>query len=114
MKVEEHQKKVPKVKMGDNELKNLYSAVCLGAEVPSDGDKIITLKHFSDIAGARFNEYRKAFTSTKLLISLRVCLHIVLVEQTQIYCVAFGRRSKGQCEWYQFQDGLINNQDVDP
>ena len=85
VKVEEHQKILPKVKMGDNELKNVYSAVYLGAEVPSDGDQKVTLKHRSDIAWARFNEYRTTLTSTKLPISLRIRLHIVLVVQTLIY-----------------------------
>ena len=55
MKVEEHQKSLPKVMMGDQELENAYAMVYLGAEVAGDGDQQVTFKHRRDIAVGKFN-----------------------------------------------------------
>ena len=85
MKVEEHNKSLPKVKMGDKELENTYSFVYLGAEIPGDGDQSVTLKHRSDIAWVRFNEYRTVLTSTKLPVHLRIRLYIALIICTLVY-----------------------------
>ena len=85
MKVEEHQKTLPTVKMGQEELENTSSFVYLGAEVPGDGDQKVTLKHRCDIAWARFNEYRTVLTSTKLPVKLRIRLYAALVISTMIY-----------------------------
>ena len=85
MKVEDHQKTLPTVKMGDNELQNVYSAVYLGAEIAGDGDQKVTFKHRSDIARSRFNDYRTTLTSTKLPIELRLRFYAVLVVSTMIY-----------------------------
>ena len=50
MKVEKHQDLLPKVKMGSNELDNVYSHVYLAAEIAGDGDQQVTLRHRCDIA----------------------------------------------------------------
>ena len=85
MKVEEHQKSLPTVKMGGEDLENTYAMVYLGSEVAGDGDQHVTLKHRSDIARGRFNEYRTSLTSTKLPVALRTRLYAVLVISTHIY-----------------------------
>ena len=85
MKVEEHQKSLPTVKMGGEDLENTYAMVYLGSEVAGDGDQHVTLKHRSDIAWGRFNEYRTSLTSTKLPVALRTRLYAVLVISTHVY-----------------------------
>ena len=85
MKVEEHQKSLPKVMMGDQELENAYAMVYLGAQVAGDGDQQVTFKHRKDIAWGKFNEYRTVLTTTKLPIYLRVRLYSALVVQPLIY-----------------------------
>lgn len=45
MKVEKYQESLPKVKMGSEELENVYSFVYLGAEIAADGDQQVTRKH---------------------------------------------------------------------
>ena len=85
IKVEDHQKSLPVVKMGDNELQNVYSAVYLGAEIAGDGDQKVTFKHRNDIAWSRFNDYRTTLTSSKLPIKLRLRFYTVLIVSTLIY-----------------------------
>ena len=64
IKVEKYQDSLPKVKMGREELDNVYSFVYLGAEIAADGDQQVTLKHRCDIAWGRYNEHRTVLTLT--------------------------------------------------
>ena len=84
-KVDKYQKDIPKVKLGDKELDNVYSFVYLGAEIAGDGDQEVTVKHRTDIACGRFGEYRKVLTSAKLAIPARIRLYKSLVISTMIY-----------------------------
>ena len=90
MKVEEHQKSLPVVKIGDEKLENVYSFVYLGAEIACDGDPLVTAKHRCDVGWGRFNDYRKVFTTAKLPVALRVRLYKSLVATSLIY---------GSCGW---------------
>ena len=85
MKVEEYQSSLEKVQMGQEELENVYSCVYLGAEIAGDGDQKVTMKHRSDIAWGRFNNYRNVLLSTKLPIPLRIRLYAALIVSTMIY-----------------------------
>ena len=91
MKVEEHQKSLPNVMMGDQMLENVYAMVYLGAETAGDGDQQVTFKHRKDIAWGRYNEYRTVLTTTKLPIKLRVRLYSALIVMPMIY---------GSCAWF--------------
>lgn len=91
MKVEEHQKSLPSVMMGDQILENVYAMVYLGAETAGDGDQQVTFKHRKDIAWGRYNEYRTVLTTTKLPIKLRVRLYSALIVMPMIY---------GSCAWF--------------
>ena len=70
MKVEEHQKSLPNVMMGDQMLENVYALVYFGAETTGDGDQQVTFKHRKDNAWGRYYEYRTVSTTTKLPINL--------------------------------------------
>ena len=69
MKVEEHQKSLPKVLMGNQELGIVYATLHLGAEVTGDRGHQVMFKHRRDIAWGKFNEYRTVLTTTKLPIN---------------------------------------------
>ena len=84
-KIEQLQSTLEKVSIGTDELENVYSFIYLGAEIAADGDQSVTVKHRIGIAWGSFNEYRKTLTSTKLPVSMRIRLYIVLVAQTMIY-----------------------------
>ena len=85
MKVEEFQNALPKVKMGQHELDNVYSFVYLGSEKAGNGDQLVTLKHRCDIAWGRYSQHRAVLTSTKLPISLRLRLYAALIALTMVY-----------------------------
>ena len=55
-KTDELQKQLDKVKIGINELENVYAFVYLGAETAGDGEPSIVIIHRSDIAWGRFNK----------------------------------------------------------
>ena len=57
----------------------------LGAEIPSDGDPEVSLKHRIDIAWARFAEYWKTLTSAKLPVCMRIRLMRSLVTSSLTY-----------------------------
>ena len=82
LKVEKHQETYDKVKIGTEELENVYSFVYLGAEIASDGDPEITAKHRCDVAWGRFGEYKKSLMSAKLPIGIRVGLYRSLITST--------------------------------
>ena len=85
MKVREHQNTLPKVRIGNDEIDNVYSFPYLGAEVAGDGDPEIMVQHRENIAWGRFNEYRRTLTTTKLPKSSRTRLHRTLIVSTLIY-----------------------------
>ena len=82
MKVEQHQATYEKVKIGAEELENVYSFVYLGAEIPSDGDPLIPVKHRCDVAWGRWGDYRKALMPAKLPVGLRIRLYKSLIVST--------------------------------
>lgn len=84
-KIEDYHQALDKVKIGTNTLENVYSFVYLGAEIASDGDPEVTVKHRCDIAWARFNEYRKVLTAAKLPVDMRIRLLKSLVTSAMIY-----------------------------
>ena len=84
-KVEQVHKGLDKVKIGTEELENVYSFLYFGSEVPSDGDPDVTLKHRIDIAWARFTEYWKTLTAAKLPINMRIRLMRTLVTSSLTY-----------------------------
>ena len=51
------QENYERIKIGEEELENVFTFVYLGAEVPADGDPLISVKHRCDIAWGRFGEY---------------------------------------------------------
>ena len=73
------------MKIGDEELENVYTFTYLGVEVAGDGDPLVTAKHRCDVAWAKFNEYRKVLTSTKLPVAIRVRLFNALVVSAMTY-----------------------------
>ena len=85
MKVEKHQATYEKVTIGAEELENVYSFVYLGAEIPSDGDPIIPVKHRCDVAWGRWGDYRKALMPAKLPVDLRIRLYKSLIVSTMTY-----------------------------
>ena len=84
-KVEEHQKTLPKVKIGEQVLENVFVFEYLGAAIAADGDQTITLKHRCDVAWGRFGQYIKMLMSTKLPLDLRIRLYASVVVSTMIY-----------------------------
>ena len=84
-KVEQYQGTLEKVKIGDEEIDNVYGFVYLGADVPADGNPEITVKHRCNIAWGRFNDHRKSLTAGKLLVHLRTHLYRTLVVSTMAY-----------------------------
>ena len=85
MKVEEFQQTLDKVRIGAEELENVYTFQYLGAEIAGDGDPLVPVKHRCDIAWIRFGEYRKILTSAKLPVKMRLRLYTCLVISTMIY-----------------------------
>ena len=85
IKVDEYQKSLPTVKMGNQELENVYTFDYLGSAIAGDGDQQVALKNRSDIAWGRFNDNRTTVTSTKLSVELRVRLHVALTVSTLAY-----------------------------
>ena len=78
-KVDEFQKILDHVKIGNNELENVYSFCYHGAKIPGDGENRVTVKHRCDVAGGGFGEYRSTLTSPKLPVALRPRLLETLV-----------------------------------
>ena len=85
VKVEEFQKTLDKVRIGNDELDNVYSFVYLGAEIAGDGDMEITVTHRTNIAWGRFNDYRRTLTTNKLPVPMRTRLYRCLVASTMVY-----------------------------
>ena len=83
--VEQYQETLTKVKIGTDELENVYSFVYLGAKIANDGDPDVTVKHRCDIAWARFGEYRKTLMAAKLLVDMKTRLYTSLIALTMIY-----------------------------
>ena len=83
--VDEHQKTLPKVKIGEQVLDNVYMFEYLGAAIAADGDQTVTLKHRCDVAWGRFGQYIKILMSTKLPLDLRIRLYTSVVVSTMIY-----------------------------
>ena len=90
LKVEKFQAQLPVVKMGTEDLENVYDQVYLGADIAGDGDQRVAMNHRCNIAWGRFNEHRKVLTTTKLPLELRLRLYAVLIISTMIY---------GCCAW---------------
>ena len=89
-KTEKHQEQLPKVQIRQEVLENVYSFVYLGAEIASDGDPEVTIKHRINIAWGRFGEYRQVLSATKLPVSTRIRLYRALIVSTMTY---------GCCAW---------------
>ena len=85
LKVEKHHESLQKVRIGTEELDNVYTSIYLGAEIASDGNPEISVKHRCDIAWARFGEYRKTLMAAKLPRDMRVRLYKSLIITTMIY-----------------------------
>ena len=85
MKVEQKQSTFEKVKIGNEELDNVYTFNYLGAEIPSDGDVEIPVKHRCDVAWGRFGEYKKTLLSAKLPVGIKMRLYIQLIVSTMTY-----------------------------
>jgi len=82
MKVEKHQATYEKVKIGEEELDNVYTFVYLGAETPGDGDPLIPVKHRCDVSWGSWGDYRKALMPAKLPVGLRIHLYRSLIVST--------------------------------
>ena len=85
MKVEKHQNTYEKVKIGTEELENVYSFIYLGSEMASDGNPEVTVTHRINVAWGRYGDYRKTLMSTKLPIDMRVRLYRSLIVSTMTY-----------------------------
>ena len=85
IKVEQKHSTYDKVKIGNEELENVYTFNYLGAEIASDGDVVIPVKHRCDVAWGRFGEYRKTLLAAKLPVSMRIRLYIQLIVSTMTY-----------------------------
>ena len=59
MKVEKHQDNYDKVKIGNDQLENVFTFTYLGAEIPGDGDPLIPIKHRCDVTWGCIGDYRK-------------------------------------------------------
>ena len=84
-KVGQYQGTLEKVKIGDEELDNVYAFVYLGADVPADGNPEIPVKHRCNIAWGSFNDHWKSLTAGKLPTLLRTNLYRTLVVSTMAY-----------------------------
>ena len=84
-KIEQFQNTLEKVKIGQDELDNVYSFVYLGAEVPSDGNPEVPIQHRRNIAWGAFNNNRRTLTAAKLPVAMRLRLYRTLVVSTMIY-----------------------------
>ena len=73
IEIEKHKGTLDKVKIGDEELDNVYSVVSLGSENAADDAQLVAVNQRCDIAWGRFGEYKKVLLSTKLLSSSRQC-----------------------------------------
>jgi adenylate kinase family enzyme len=85
LKVEKHQNTYDKVKIGNDELENVFTFNYLGAEIPGDGDPTILVKHRCDVSWGRFGDYRKSLMSAKLPVRMRCRLLESLVTSTMTY-----------------------------
>ena len=85
IKVEQKQSTFEKVKIGNEELDNVYTFNYLGAEIPSDRDVEIPVKHRCDVAWGRFGEYNKTLLSAKLPVGMKLRLYIQLIVSTMTY-----------------------------
>ena len=85
LKVEQHQNTYDKVKIGNDELENVFTFTYLGAEISGDGDPLIPVKHRCDVAWGRFGDYRKTLLSAKLPVNMRCRLFESLVTSTMSY-----------------------------
>ena len=84
LKVDKIQENYEKIKIGEEELDNVFTFVYLGAEVPADGDPVIPVKHRCDIAWGRFGEYSKTLMSAQLPVSLRCRLYNSLISSSTL------------------------------
>ena len=84
-KVDEYQKSLPKVKLHNEYLENVFSFEYLGAEMAADGDPLITIQHRCDKAWNCFSNYRTVLTTTKLPVSLRLRLYSTIVVTKMTY-----------------------------
>ena len=84
-KTVKHQKELDPVKIGNEQLDNVYTFTYLGAEVAGDGDPLVPVQHRCNVAWAKFNEYRKVLTSAKLPVAKRVRLYKALVVSAMTY-----------------------------
>ena len=84
-KIEQFQGTLEKVKIGQEELDNVYSFVYLGADVPADGNPEVPVQHRCNIAWGTFNDYRKSLTAGKLPTAMRTNLFRSLVVSTMVY-----------------------------
>ena len=109
-KVEEFQKTMEKVTLGEEELENVYSFCYLGAEIPGDGDSSVTVKHRCDIARGRFGEYRTSLTSTKLPQNLEtLCFACRFHHGIWVKCVTVNEEVTTSCKWSKFENASSNH-----
>ena len=73
------------MKIGQEELDNVYSFIYLGAEIPSDGNPEVPIVHRRNIAWGAFNNNRRIFTAAKLPVAMRLRLYRTLVVSTMLY-----------------------------
>jgi len=85
IKVEQAQGMLDKVKIGDQELENVYDFVYLGCDIAGDGDQEVTVKHRCGIAWGKVGEYKKVLTSTKLPLKMRIRYFAALIVQPMTY-----------------------------
>ena len=84
-KVEQFQATLDKVKIGTEELENVYSFTYLGAATPADGNHEVPVQHRINIAWGAFNDHRKSLTTAKLPTALRTSLYRAVVVSTMAY-----------------------------
>ena len=84
-KIEQFQGTLEKVKIGQEELDNVYSFIYLGADVPADGNPEVPVQHRGNIVWGTFNDYRKSLTAGKLPTAMRTNLFRSLVVSTMVY-----------------------------
>ena len=85
MKIEEYHAAMDKVNIGTEQLENVYTFTYLCAEIASDGDPEVSVKHRTDIAWGRFSDYHKTLMAAKLPVDMRTRLYKSLVVSTMVY-----------------------------
>ena len=84
-KIEQLQETLDKVRIGADELENVYSFIYLGADTPADGNHEVPVQHRINIAWGAFNDHRKTLTAAKLPTALRTHLYRATVVSTMAY-----------------------------